>query len=235
MLSTLLEDPIKTSIPASDQLKHVVIRAHGVPGAVLVSDLKTGRPTGMNGEKFAVFLYDRLQAASEGASQHLKSVHITACNLACRTEPSLGASNQSGISFPEDFARAAKPLFPEFEHVIATPYRMGSKPDIDGTSKIVLDVFSAKDRSNHESLRIRVTSEEFFSGEFPLNLFDPPSLGMVNSVYVRAPRESAAAGIGQYVRSAHPETISGFISSHDFSKPLFRKFPVPLLETPPTD
>ena len=60
MESASLEDPIKISIPPLDHLQHLTIQAHGVPGAVLVSDLKTGRRVKKNAEEFAEFLYDRL-------------------------------------------------------------------------------------------------------------------------------------------------------------------------------
>ena len=239
MESASLEDPIKISIPPLDHLQHLTIQAHGVPGAVLVSDLKTGRPVKKNAEEFAEFLYDRLEASSEGASQHLKSILFTSCRLACRTERSPGASNQSEISFPDDFARSprTRTLFPELEHIIVSPYRTGTAPNIYDSSEMFIDVRSGNDRRIRESLRISVDTERFFAGDLPDKLLKPPSLGRVHSVYKRVPQESVAGGQVDHKRSMDPETISDFISSHNFTESVFHKIPVPPLitVTPPTD
>ena len=236
-LSTQLENPRKLSIPLWDKLQHITIKQHSVPDGVYIKNPETGRAVKMNGEEFAAFLYNRLEASSGGASGDLKSVFFNACRSACRTEPLPGASNQTKISFADSFANSARTrtLFPELEHVIATPYRIGAEPDLSDLSKMLLDVYSSNDRGNLESLRIRMDSAAFFRGDFPLTLLDPPSRGIVHDVYVRAPHESAAAGTGQYVRSTDSETISNFISSNDFTEPVFRNIPVPPLVIPETD
>ena len=235
ILSTSLENPEKISIPQSDHLQHVTIKAHGSPGKVFILDQQTGRPRGMNGEEFAEFLYDRLQASSEGASEHLKSIHFSTCGLACRTERPTGASNLSGSSFPEDFVRAAKTLFPELEHATATPYNMGSMPDRDHPSQMVLDVYPSGGPHDDESLRMRVPSQAFFEGDFLTKLLDPPSRAGVDSRRIREPLQSAVAGTVKYLRSTDSSRISDFISSHDFTEPIFRQFPVIRPEMPPAD
>ena len=243
-LSTPLEDPKKISIPRWDKLQHITIKQHGTPETVSVLDLETGRPVRKNAEEFAEFLYDRLETSSEGASRSLRSILFTPCQSGCRTESLPGASNQSQTSFADSFANSARTrtLFPELEHVIATPYRIGSGGEYADSRRIAgvpsligLDVYSNGDLGDRESLRMYVDAEQFFTGDLPQDLLNPPSPGSVHAVYRRVPHESTAAGTGRYEWSRYPETISDFISNHNFTEPIFRKIPVPPLVAPLTD
>ena len=236
-LSTPLEDPIKISISPLDHLQHLTVKLHGTPETVAVLNLETGRPVEKNAEEFAEFLYDRLETSSEGASQHLKSILFTACHSACRTGPSSGASDQSEISFADRFAGSprTRTLFPELEHVIASPYRIGPGGEDIDTSEIGLDVRSSRDLGDPQSARMYVDAEQFFTGNLPQELLEPPSPGRVHSVYKRVPQESDAGEQFDHEWSEDSETISNFISSHDFTEPIFREIPVRPLIGPLTD
>ena len=222
----MLESNRKVSLPSSLELHHLTLDVHGNRKIIAVMDPHTNTRVDKTGEEFAEFLYERLQDQFGDASKNLKSILFNSCELACRTEPSPGASNQSGDSLAHRFARAAKKLFPELDHVIASPYVIGAAQHPDDPKKIALDVMTTEDPNNEESLRLSVNPRDFFRGDLP-ELLVRPSVETVESVNLRL--------LGGYVRSDDAASIAGFIDKHGFTEPIFHTIPVPPLVEPLTD
>ena len=213
-----LENPPTKSLPESPKMEHLTLDLHGNSEIVTVFDPQTGTQVEKSGGDFAVYLHEILESSYGGASKHLKSVLFLSCQTACPTGSSSGAVTRSRDSFAYRFARAAKKLFPELDHVLATPYTIGAAPHHRDSNMMVLDVFTNSDPDDQESLRISVNLQEFFQGDLSPELRVPPSVESVESVNVQQP--------GLSVRSLYPASIANFIDKHRFTEPIFHEFPV---------
>ena len=208
---------------------HMTLDVHGDTEGVSVLDPETQTRVWKNPEEFAAFLYERLKANVGGGSESFKSVLLTACESACITEPSLGAGDQSRTSFADRFAGAAHQLFPNLEHIIASPYTIGVGGDPDHPTSVVIDVFTS-DEDSRDSLRLLVDTKNFFKGVLPLDLWNPPSARSVHSVWTSGLQADGTVGHG---RSYDNTTITRFLEKHDFTEPIFRKILVPpVVESP---
>ena len=213
-----LENPPTKSLPESPKMEHLTLDLHGNSEIVTVFDPQTGTRVEKSGGDFAVYLHEILESSYGGASKHLKSILFLSCQTACPTGSSRDAVTRSRDSFAYRFARAAKKLFPELDHVMATPYSIGAIPHPGDPNMMALDVFTNSDRDDEESLRISVNLQEFFQGDLSPNLLVPPSVESVESVNLQQP--------GLSVRSQYSASITDFIDKHRFTEPIFHEFPV---------
>ena len=231
MIMGELESTDTVALSTFDKMQHLSLTLHGTAETVFVLDPKTGNRVAKNGEEFAEFLYDRLQAAFGEASGDLKSITFHGCELACRTGQSLDGSIQSEISFADRFAGAAKNLFPNLEHVFASPYAIGIRKHDEDPSSFSLEVHNEK--LDH-ALTIQLTASDYFRGDLPPELLQPPSVGTVENVWsVSHQTGTPGETLGEAVTSA--EEGNRVISERGFTDPVFREIPVPPLVEPLTD
>ena len=229
-----LESTRTTSLPSSLNIQHLTIDLHGKPTSVDVLDPKTRTLVSKSGEEFAGFLYDRLMATVEGPSKDFKSILLAGCELACRPGPSLGASNESEIPFGDRFASAAKKLFPQLEHVIASPYGFSAEVDPRHPNTVIVDVFRSGDLDHPDGLRIHVEAANFFTGNLPQKMYERPSSQSVEGILSWKPNQDGASATGEYMLNRNTEDIKNFISNeHGFAEPIFRTIPAVLPVEPP--
>ncbi len=202
---------------------HMTLDMHGAAGFVSVLDPETQTRVRKNPEELATFLYERLKANVGEGSDSFRSVLLTACESACITEPSLGAGAQSRTSFADSFAGAASHLFPNLEHIFASPYAISLGWASDYPTSVVIDVFTS-DEDSPDSLRIVVDEWSFFKGVLPPRLLNPPSAGSVHSVWTYGMQSDATF---RYGRAVDNTTITSFLEKHRFTEPIFRKILVP--------
>ena len=213
----------KVSGPMPLDKGHITLDLHGDLDGVNVLDPETQTLVRKNPEELAAFLYERLKANVGGESQSFKSALLTTCESACLTEPSLGAGNQSRTSFADRFAGAANQLFPDLEHIFASPYVIGMGWDSKHPTRVIIDIPTSHEDSE-DSLRLLVDSEAFFKGVLPSELLNPPSVESTHSVWTFGLQPD---GTVRYGRSEDSTTITSFLEKQLLTEPVFRKILVP--------
>ena len=206
-----------------DDEVHLTLSQHGTAGLVVIWDPKTHTREWMDGREFTHYLYERLESKSKGSSGKLKSILFEAC-FSCAPGLPPGASNQSGKSFADEFVVTAKDIFPNLEHVFASPYKIAISTDPSDERLLTITLNESDNHGTKRFLSTRVEGSEFYTGNLPPKLLDAPKLSNVVSVGEEEP-------VGPSTEYLDRPSIEAFWAKPGFTEPFFYKIPVP----PPTD
>ena len=215
-----LEKPERIPNLEHVSVNHVMVDLHGEAGIVRVVNPYTDMPVQFTGSDFPQFLRGRLyQRLGGDISDQIRSINLLSCEGTCRPPGQLN-------SFAEEFARTARPYFPQLREVIASPYEFGvGGLRVEGQPDRMS--FTIYPYSGRESIQQTMNPDRFFTGDFPDHFFEPPSLATVQSTTRMLPDPNVLAGrIPQTTTDAMRIWDFMRTHSHQLSEPTFRRFPV---------
>ena len=235
MSSTLvvaaMDGNMRVGIPPDPiQNSHMTIIAHGLPDQLSVINPHTGALATITGAEFPRFLRSGLVRIF-GNDAHLvargtRSMSILSCHGACRIPNAPGYPENS---FAEQFARVARPYFPNLEDVVASPYEIHSARGRHAAhqNEIELGVYR-RENGHPEILGRHMDMENFVSGQYPDSLFGRVWDAGFDTLTQTFHTPTSHGVTSREMQTDWPSDIGYHIYTHvqDYLEPVLRRTPV---------
>ncbi len=216
-----LEAPEHIPLSRHQSIRHVTTLQHGEPGYVQLLEPGSLAPIRMTGWQFADYQYERLRSRSGASIDNLRSFNLLGCDLACRPSDTTGNGGQSAGSFLTSFADRAHRLFPTLERVTASSYQFGTEEDPEDMSSFTFRIVRTVGPEYHGA-HLRMSSNEFVTGDFPPAMYRRPDANSVGYVYTL--RQDPVSGYWDQTFGTNSEDgINSFLRRHGFDEPVFRE------------
>ena len=216
-----LEAPEHIPLSRHQSIRHVTTLQHGEPGYVQIFEPGSVALIRMTGWQFADYQYERLRSRSGASIDNLRSFNLLGCDLACRPSDTTGNGGQSAGSFLTSFADRAHRLFPTLERVTASSYQFGTEEDPEDMSSFTFRIVRTVGPEYHGA-HLRMSSNEFVTGDFPPAMYRRPDANSVGYVYTL--RQDPVSSYWDQTFGTNSEAgINSFLRRHGFDEPVFRE------------